>query len=331
MRESDLDAGANVPGRVLVRTSSIRDAEEGAARLLSPHRLTGADARFNASISGLSLGPVAVYQMNYGTSVTVTGPPLPGYIGVTIPLRGGMRVTHAGRRFDVAAGRSAAVITPHSPMTLEWSTDLELLLMRIDVSALVAFAHCIEPHLACDDVRFEPLLADPSGLAGVLGSARTLQVTARQLGRDLAWPPALASRIREQMMMTLLLAQPNSLRARLTAAQPPVSREAVRAAVDVVEANPTEYLSTARLATAMGVSVRALQAGFRAVLGTTPHAYVLDVRLRRAHNELVSAHPDDGATVTEIARRWGFGNVGRFAEQYRSVYGEKPSETLRRS
>jgi hypothetical protein len=31
-----------------------------------------------------------------------------------------------------------------------------------------------------------------------------------------------------------------------------------------------------------------------------------------------------------VAGRWGFYNLGRFAADYRTAYGERPRETLRR-
>ena len=37
----------------------------------------------------------------------------------------------------------------------------------------------------------------------------------------------------------------------------------------------------------------------------------------------------DNSSVTQIAARWGFGHLGRFAAGYRKSFGEHPSETLR--
>ena len=38
-----------------------------------------------------------------------------------------------------------------------------------------------------------------------------------------------------------------------------------------------------------------------------------------------------GATVTEVAAQFGFGNLGRLAGTYREYFGEAPSQTLRGS
>jgi AraC-like DNA-binding protein len=59
--------------------------------------------------------------------------------------------------------------------------------------------------------------------------------------------------------------------------------------------------------------------------------YQRQVRLHRAWIELRTADPDaESTTVTEIASRLGFSNLGRFAAGYRQRFGELPSMTLQR-
>jgi AraC-like DNA-binding protein len=52
------------------------------------------------------------------------------------------------------------------------------------------------------------------------------------------------------------------------------------------------------------------------------------VRLDAARAELREA--DDDTRVADVARRWAFANLGRFAAQYRTRFGENPGDTLRR-
>ena len=57
------------------------------------------------------------------------------------------------------------------------------------------------------------------------------------------------------------------------------------------------------------------------------------LRLRRmslVYRALWRGDPD-AASVSEVARRYGFRNLGRFAASYRALFGELPSATLRRS
>ena len=50
----------------------------------------------------------------------------------------------------------------------------------------------------------------------------------------------------------------------------------------------------------------------------------------RVHEELAAATTGDGTAVTQVATRWTFTESSRFAAHYRRVYGELPSQTLRR-
>ncbi len=56
--------------------------------------------------------------------------------------------------------------------------------------------------------------------------------------------------------------------------------------------------------------------------------YLREIRLGRTHDELRSRDPAD-VSVAEIAHRYGFLHLGRFAALYRHRYGESPSQTLR--
>jgi AraC-like DNA-binding protein len=63
-------------------------------------------------------------------------------------------------------------------------------------------------------------------------------------------------------------------------------------------------------------------------VGTPPMAYLRQVRMARAHEELLGADPGR-TTASAVARKWGFGQYGRFAADYARRFGRKPSDTLR--
>jgi transcriptional regulator GlxA family with amidase domain len=53
------------------------------------------------------------------------------------------------------------------------------------------------------------------------------------------------------------------------------------------------------------------------------------VRLQRAHTALRDSNPAE-TTVQAVALSLGLLHQGRFAANYRALFGETPSETLRR-
>ncbi|MFJ9104354.1 helix-turn-helix transcriptional regulator [Streptomyces sp. NPDC102405] len=103
---------------------------------------------------------------------------------------------------------------------------------------------------------------------------------------------------------------------------------ALRRALSYIDDHADRPLTVAQIAEAARLSVRALQYAFRRHLDSTPLAYVRQVRLSHAHDELAAADPEDGATVTDIAARWGFYHPGRFATLYRHSYDRSPRRTL---
>ena len=98
--------------------------------------------------------------------------------------------------------------------------------------------------------------------------------------------------------------------------------------VDWLRGHLAEPISLERLALVAGVRPRTLETHFKAFLGTTPLGWVRRMRLVNARRELERARAH--ARVTDIALANGFNQLGRFATDYRSMFGEVPSMTLRR-
>ena len=81
------------------------------------------------------------------------------------------------------------------------------------------------------------------------------------------------------------------------------------------------------LCAALDVSERTLHEAFRQHLGTTPMAYLKTLRLNAARHDLQRA--ETSTRVTDVALDWGFQHFGWFAHDYRRLFAETPSDTLR--
>ncbi|GAA2274737.1 hypothetical protein GCM10010145_51600 [Streptomyces ruber] len=102
----------------------------------------------------------------------------------------------------------------------------------------------------------------------------------------------------------------------------------VRRAAQYIEDNAHRDITLADIAASVRLTPRAVQYAFRRHLDTTPMTHLRRVRLDRAHAELTATGPYSGATVADIAARWGFANPGRFAALHRRAYGTNPRSTL---
>ncbi|MFC4911461.1 helix-turn-helix domain-containing protein [Actinomadura gamaensis] len=108
-------------------------------------------------------------------------------------------------------------------------------------------------------------------------------------------------------------------------AAPPAYRTQLILAEDHIERHLHDpSLSPARVAEALGVSVRHLGRIF-ASAGMTPARHILDRRLRHARADL----PSTDLTIADVAHRWGFASQSHFARLFRARYDQTPTEARR--
>jgi transcriptional regulator GlxA family with amidase domain len=98
---------------------------------------------------------------------------------------------------------------------------------------------------------------------------------------------------------------------------------------EFLEANPDSPLYLTEVCEAVGVAERTLRFACEQHVGMGPIRYLNLRRMYLVRRALVRAIPSS-ATVTQIAIAHGFWELGRFAVAYRRLFGEMPSETLRR-
>jgi AraC family ethanolamine operon transcriptional activator len=100
----------------------------------------------------------------------------------------------------------------------------------------------------------------------------------------------------------------------------------VRRAIELCDA-AREPISVPDLAAACGVSRRVLELGFQQTTRTTPSRFMRWNRMNRVRKELRASNPKF-ANVTDVLTRWGVTELGRFAVEYKSLFGQSPSLTL---
>lgn len=156
---------------------------------------------------------------------------------------------------------------------------------------------------------------------------------------DLSWfieeirrtsPEQISSAVRYDLEFEIPARLVRVLHGSFDAPPPPSSVRArtVRRALEVMEARRAEPLRIQELCKSVGVSWRTLDYAFRERFQMTPKQYLQASRLAGARRDLVSR--DRSINVTDAATRWGFWHLGQFAADYRAMFGELPSQTLRR-
>lgn len=99
----------------------------------------------------------------------------------------------------------------------------------------------------------------------------------------------------------------------------------VQQACSLVQSQVEDAPTVAQLCVDLGVSRRTLQNSFQKVLNISPLAYLKALRLGQARRALKRMD-----SVTEAATSSGFWHFGHFSQDYQAMFGERPSDTLRR-
>ena len=110
--------------------------------------------------------------------------------------------------------------------------------------------------------------------------------------------------------------------------RPPITWQ-VRRVEEYIETHWKQSITIAGLARATAASARSIFYHFKSSRGQSPMSFLKQVRLEHAREMLEKS--GIGRSVTEIAIDCGFGNLGHFACDYSKRFGERPSDTLKRS
>lgn len=98
-------------------------------------------------------------------------------------------------------------------------------------------------------------------------------------------------------------------------------------AVHLARSSSQRIHTVAELSLQTGISRRTLQRGFQERFGVSPKAYLMAQRLIGTRRDLRISSPT--IRVTDAANNWGFWHIGQFAADYRTMFGEFPSQTLK--
>jgi AraC family transcriptional regulator len=102
-------------------------------------------------------------------------------------------------------------------------------------------------------------------------------------------------------------------------------RRAVRAAL-WLDAHAPETIQLETVAGQAGLSPFHFLRIFSAVLGVTPHQYLVRARLRRAARLLAEGDGDGGRSITEVALDVGFGDLSNFVRTFHRAAGVSPRQ-----
>ncbi|WP_203990910.1 AraC family transcriptional regulator [Virgisporangium aurantiacum] len=313
-------------GRIEVESRDLGEVEHliSSRYVRNRPRLLGRSSPLRFRSRAAWAGGVTVDRMIYGATVAVSTEAFETIVVVDV----------TGGRFDLTAGRYVGRAGEGGVLLYPPGIPLAVLMEQVtcDIVQMPAAAVTrLAGRLGVDSGDFR--------LAGVQPVSPALTrhwlATAAYLFDSFAGPdpavsnPLILSSVVEAAAAAVLAAFPNStMTVDYTPGAGRVPPIAVRQAVAYIDAHADGPITLEDVAAAAGVRVRGLQAAFARHGDTTPMGYLRRVRMERAHRDLLAGDRARGDTVAGIARRWGFAAPGRFAVEYRKVFGRSPGETL---
>lgn len=250
----------------------------------------------------------------------------------------GLRVIHVLRRWTGSIywngrelDRSGVIVWGDSCDYCRVGNDVQTIALVIDESRL---RQQIETWTASSHAFWDALdgqmLADtPAARRFIEGMEWVFALAARAPERF--GSPEIRASLREQLLLALIEAVDAPQDGVLLGN--PIGRHRariVRQITDCLVAHPDGFTKLSDLCELTGFSARSIAHACQTVLEVSPMRYLKLLRLNRARS-LLRQGARENTSVSACAHLVGFAHLGRFAVEYRKLFGESPRQTLERS
>jgi AraC-like DNA-binding protein len=315
----DPDGGA-------LRTRNLDEAIDAVTRVYCPHtvevagRARGIEAFLTVTRSTFQ----PLIGLSYSAPVKIDAQNMSRLFLMMHCARGAAATTQERRRAEWRAGQTM-------PFSANFDTQLWFdrtfvqKSLRLDMERLEAQCARWLGHPLEEGLRFE-LRPFSDELEQIWQRTLAYGWSSEEGGLPLAG--AAKAALDEYLLTLLLHHHPHNYSDELAQSAPTPVPGVVRRAERFIIDNVSASITISDVADHLGISLRSLQAGFRQWRETTPTAFLRRVRLQLVRDELLRSGTE--ANVTAVALRHGFSHLGRFSAQYRAIFGEDPSMTLRR-
>jgi AraC-like DNA-binding protein len=314
---------------LLFKSTEIDETAAFVGSVFCPHKLSPKRPvrRLDALMHHAKLSEDASLSfLMYGAEVTVEPGPLEHFFNVQIQLSGTV-ATRCGGQLEIVTQGDAAVLSPTEYVSMDWSRDSSMLIFSVSRESVQRKLRTLLGGYLPGPIVFETRMTSTTAAgAGWLRAIRFLQAELDQTAGFLSYPRAIEA-FEENLVLSLLYGQAHNYRSLLCAEGPAVAPAHVKRVECYILENAQDSITVEDLTRIAQTSERSLFAGFRRFRGISPMQYLRNVRLDGVRHDLLEA--GRGLRVSDVAGRWGFVQLGRFAADYQRKFGELPSTTLR--
>lgn len=322
---------APLSAHVLFQSDDLDCARERVAEKFCSHRLDiiGDGRPFRAEHHHAAGDILSLNYISYGADVLIDPGELGDFYLIQMPITGAATIRNGDREFLTNRG-IASVLNADLATRMKWWQGCAQILVQVRKAPFVALAEqLLDRHLPAPLI-FDPLIdfSRPEMLAW--RSMANAMFHAAEAAETAPGRPTIQTVLNEQRLLELFLrGQPNNCSLFFAEERTGANPRHIKRAEEFIRAHAAEPVTLVDIARAAGVAPRTLQLGYRTILKSSPMRSLTRERLRRVRFELIAGAGSE--PVTDVAFRWGFAHLGRFAGDYRREFGELPSETVRRA
>lgn len=318
-------------GELAIDTFDMGEMARVTAQQYGDHhfrQLSGFTER-SAHICTLAAGDICLSRFRWGAAASVATESLDTFYLISLPITGHEIFGQDGKSLEVRPGL-AGVFSPWPSFYLEATSGMETLVIQIPKAIVDRTAQALWGAPSEFPLIFDMRVASGGGFDRYLRAFLSNVRQWNEWSGDSILQRRFGNMITDSIASALVMLQPSNWPAPQTNRRVMRQRELVHNAIDLMEAHVFDPVSLAHIALKCGTSHRALTVAFQNYFGTSPGKWFVDRRLM-ASRDLLRNPSDPTTTIASVATHLGFVNAGDFARYYRRRFGEKPSETLKRS
>ncbi|TXC83704.1 AraC family transcriptional regulator [Paraburkholderia azotifigens] len=313
--------------------SDMDGAREWMASICGPHGLrVSRPERLRFQQSGTVLRSMAttIGYVEYGTDVTVAvrgDSPLNCY-SVSLPVVGQQEMAAQGRLWLSDQDRGL-IVSPQESQDLDIAGNCRKIHLAIPRSALQQVLQTMLQQPVEAPVVFQPEMDAVAGDQASWWRMVKFLMSEMERSGPLLAQFYLSGEFELTLLKGLLLSQPHNYSEQLANRSAQTPPHYLTRARQFIHDNAREQIALEDIERAAGVSRFKLFEGFKQYFGCAPMAYVRKYRLESVRREML----EDGSirNISSVALSWGLSHLGRFSTEYKALFGESPSDTLKRA
>ncbi len=267
---------------------------------------------------------VILYRESFDSRLQVQGLTPAGMFGFTIPLQLGPRSNYWHAPYS-ASGLPASMPGAVDALVDAGQTHL-IVLISLERLREMLPEYCVSDLECAASRRLLPVAPEDAHRLGHW----LLEVLDEALQRPQLLDHDRTVRSLEDELVQRVVAACRPLCAVRLQPDRSLRRRGLERALDLLRAADPGTLTVPELCRLAGVSQRTLEYAFRDNFALTAQGFLRLQRFHTARRSLATSGSSD-TTVADVAHKLGFFRFGRFAGEYRSLFGELPSQTLART